>query len=118
MNTKWYKTAAVAKAVRHHSNTINSHRSADGDTDYVVADTAATRKITKAYDLAMKGGRVAEALGVEWATVQRRLGLRVLPEMLIAAQVGMPYEWASSPLAEEAIAALAEINEAFPPKRS
>jgi hypothetical protein len=105
-NTEWYMTAAVAKALR--SKTLKIEYLRDGF--YVPTNTAAYRAIYKAYDLAMKGGRIAESIGSDWSAVERALGLRVTPMMLVAAKIGAPYGWEVSAQYAHAVAALQQIE--------
>lgn len=116
-NIKWYMTDAVATALRSSKLALEAERDQFGGVGYEVADSMAWRSIYKACELAHKGGRIAEQLGTPWPVVCDRLGLHVLPRMLVAAVVGMPYEWQDTPVARRAEEAVAEIEQAFGPVR-
>jgi hypothetical protein len=116
-NIKWYMTADVAKALRSKQLAITSERAGNGDVFHEVTNTDPARAIRKAQDLAHKGGSIAEQLGTPWAVVSDRLGLRIQPDMLIAAAIGAPYEWSMSVVYQRAADALAEIEAVYGPVR-
>lgn len=109
--THWYNDPKVRKALNSKKLAI-VYIKADGDDTYrpMVANTAPYRVIRKAYTEYDRAARIACGCGVEWGRVTERLGLRVLPDMLVAAKIGCPYEWTASPLYDKAVAALAQIE--------
>lgn len=117
-NIRWYMTEEVAKALRSKQHAMVPERdAADGDVHYAPADNPSYRMIRKAHDLAFKGGQVAHDLGLPWAVVEDRLGVRVFPDALVAAVVGAPFPWQGTPYVTRAEQALAEIEARFGPVR-
>ena len=106
---RWFMTAKVAKILRNDDIGIEYDASQQPYAD----DTRGYRKLVKAYAAAHATAAAAQKMGVDWQEAKGRMGLGVLPEMLVAAAVGVPFEWSHSPLQRAAIAALADIDEKF-----
>jgi hypothetical protein len=107
---RWFMTAKVAKILRNDDIAIAYD---DASQQPYAADTRGYRKLYKAYAAAFATAQAANKMGVEWSVADDRMGLRVQPEMLVAAAVGMPFEWTNTPMQRAAIAALADIDEKF-----
>lgn len=111
---KWFLEPAVIKALRSKSLRIaySNFGTGIGFQPEVVRGSA-YNLLLKAYERADHAGRCIEHYGfISRSRINEDLGLLVLPQMLIAAQIGAPYEWQGSPLFTRAEEALAEINAA------
>jgi hypothetical protein len=110
-NIKWYMTPSVVSVLRSGSLSIT------GASPAVVVDNPASNRVRRAYAAAYDHAKVVDAFGIPWVVINDRLGLRVLPDMLIAATIGAPYEWQSAAVMPAAEAALAEMEAVFGPIR-
>jgi hypothetical protein len=107
---RWFMTAKVAKILRNDDIAIAYD---DASQQPHAADTRGYRKLFKAYEAAYKTATAANKMGVNWSDADARMGLYVQPAMLVAAAVGVPFEWADTPMQRAANAALADIDSRF-----
>lgn len=117
-NIKWYMTEDVARALRSRQIGLASSRDKlTGATLTEAVDCPAYRVMQRAYKAAFAAGKVAEKLGVPHPVVAERLGYFAMPEMVVAAVVGAPYEWQGTRQLASAEKAVDEIEMAYGPVR-
>ena len=115
--TKWYMRPSIAAALRgkHKISPVCADNGASTG-HYAFKKTKAYRYVVAAWELARDDVDAATAgKSDDWLRVNEAFGRYATPEMLIAAaQDAMPPAWVGTRPAQNAIAALAEIDAAFP----